>query len=303
MSLYLSKKVMRNDSLRRAFNTLAVKTFGLSFEDWYQKGYWSEFNTPYTIFDGDRAVANVSVNQLKILCQGKVYNGIQLGTVMTDEAYRNQGLSRHIMEQVKEDWEKRYDFIFLFANESVLDFYPKFGFERKEQYQFETKAVPSPGLCRKLNMDSLHDRQMLAHYYKKTNPFSEIQVIDNYGLLMFYCCSFMKDWVYYSPEYDAVVIANRIITVSGAMMSTAIKEMKEMICQGFYLPWRKREQKGLNWNLRRMMWAVLTDLYAVATPILCLCCPKAGKRFWMAGNAYFHQSHIHNNIKNKKQRI
>ena len=52
------------------------------------------------------------------------------------------------MEQVKEDWEKRYDFIFLFANESVLDFYPKFGFERKEQYQFETKAVPSPGLCR-----------------------------------------------------------------------------------------------------------------------------------------------------------
>lgn len=209
MSLYLSKKVMRNDSLRRAFNTLAVKTFGLSFEDWYQKGYWSEFNTPYTIFDGDRAVANVSVNQLKILCQGKVYNGIQLGTVMTDEAYRNQGLSRHIMEQVKEDWEKRYDFIFLFANESVLDFYPKFGFERKEQYQFETKAVPSPGLCRKLNMDSLHDRQMLAHYYKKTNPFSEIQVIDNYGLLMFYCCSFMKDWVYYSPEYDAVVIAEQ----------------------------------------------------------------------------------------------
>lgn len=209
MGFYLSKEVMRNDSLRQAFNALAMKTFGLSFEAWYQKGYWSESNMPYTIFDGEKAIANVSVNQLKILCQGMVYHGIQLGTVMTDESYRSQGLSRRIMEQVKADWEEKSDFIFLFANDSVLDFYPKFGFEQRAQYRFETGIVRPSGLARKLNMDSPDDRQMLKHYYQKTNPFSKIQVIDNYGLLMFYCASFMKDCVYYSQEYDAVVIAEQ----------------------------------------------------------------------------------------------
>lgn len=209
MSFYLSKEVMPNDTLRTAFNALAVKTFGFSFEDWYQKGYWSNFNLPYTLFQGNEAVANISVNKLEVLIRGEIHNSIQLGTVMTEKAYRNQGLSREIMEEIKHDWEDRCDFMFLFANKSVLDFYPRFGFEKKQQYQFETKAGKASGACRKLNMDLSCDRQMLRDYYVKTNPFSKIQVIHNDSLLMFYCTSIMKDWIYYTPEYDAVVIAEQ----------------------------------------------------------------------------------------------
>lgn len=197
---------MTNDILRAEYNRLTMETFGFSFEDWYQNGYWSEFHMPYTLFQEGKAIANVSVNKQEILWREKVYHCIQLGTIMTDRAYRNQGLSRILMEEVKHDWEGKCDAMFLFANESVLDFYPRFGFERKAQYQFCAKPDRALGLCKKLDMNSQCDREFLKAYYEKRNPFSEMQVIHNFGLLMFYCCSFMKDCVYYSQENDAVVI-------------------------------------------------------------------------------------------------
>ena len=36
------KNYKDNDALRKSFNELAMKTFDISFEDWYQNGYWGE---------------------------------------------------------------------------------------------------------------------------------------------------------------------------------------------------------------------------------------------------------------------
>lgn len=209
MNYYLSKDVMQNPSLREAFDKLAVQTFDLSFEEWYQKGYWSGFNQPYALFHREKAVANVSVNNMEILWNGRIYNCIQLGTVMTDIEYRGQGLSRYLIEEVIRDWEGKCDAMFLFANDSVLDFYPKFGFERVEQYQYHMEIDHGCGGCRKLDIDSCQDREMLMYYYHKRNPFSKVQVINNESLLMFYCISVLKDCIYYSSEYDAVVVAEQ----------------------------------------------------------------------------------------------
>ncbi|WP_367567438.1 GNAT family N-acetyltransferase [Lacrimispora sp.] len=209
MNYQLCKDVMRNDARRKAFDELAVKTFQLSFESWYQDGYWEETNMPYTLFDGDKAVANVSVNRMELNWQGKRRHYIQLGTVMTDGAYRNQGLSRFLMDEIMKDWENQCDSIFLFANKTVLDFYPKFGFKREKQYQYNIMIDKVPGLRRKIDMGCLQDREMLKKHYMKSNPFSNFQVINNYSLLMFYCSSFMKDCLYYMPQHDAVVIAEQ----------------------------------------------------------------------------------------------
>lgn len=209
MKYQLCKEVMANDALRKTYNELATKTFGLSFEEWYQSGYWTETNIPYTLLDGGQAVSNISVNRMELLWQGEKRNYIQIGTVMTDTAYRNRGLSCYIMEEIIKDWETKCDAIFLFANKSVLEFYPKFGFKKGIQYQFNARIKKAWELGRKLDMHSLQDQQMLRTYYEKNNPFSKVQAINNFGLLMFYCQSFMKDCVYYSPEYDAIVIAEQ----------------------------------------------------------------------------------------------
>lgn len=127
---YAFTKFCRDHITRRlAFDDLAQSIFGLSFEPWYQNGHWSDKYIPYTLFDGDLAVANVSVNTMTFTSAnaGRLH-GIQLGTVMTHPAYRGRGLSRFLMEQVLAEWKDKWDFLYLFANDTVLDFYPQFGF-------------------------------------------------------------------------------------------------------------------------------------------------------------------------------
>lgn len=226
MNYRLEKNVMQNDTLRNAYNELAEKTFGLNFEVWYQSGYCGNTHIPYTLFDGKKAVSNVSVNCMEVAWQGKVRKYVQLGTVMTDPEYRNQNLSRYLMEEVLRDWKDKVDTIFLFANQSVLDFYPKFGFERQAQYQYsisieaagrkrgEERSIKKVNLenlyeVEKLNIENPGHLKLLEKCYQKGNPFSKLQTVNGFGLLMFYCGSFLKDCIYYIPEMDAVVIAEK----------------------------------------------------------------------------------------------
>ena len=36
------KDYKKDDGLRQSFDALAKKTFGISFEDWYQNGCWDD---------------------------------------------------------------------------------------------------------------------------------------------------------------------------------------------------------------------------------------------------------------------
>lgn len=60
---------------------------------------------------------------------------------------------------------------------------------------------------KKLDMSKGKDRDLLKNYYEKSNPFSALPMLDNYGLLMFYCSAFMKDCVFYCEDFDAIVVA------------------------------------------------------------------------------------------------
>ena len=126
----------KEEKYRAAFNALAKKVFGISFEEWYAAGYWNEKYIPYTLFDGEHAVANISVNIMDFEVCGEKERYIQIGTVMTDENYRNQNLSRFLMEKVMEEWGSKCKFVYLYANKSVLGFYPKFGFYQVKEYEY-----------------------------------------------------------------------------------------------------------------------------------------------------------------------
>lgn len=126
----------QEEKYRAALNTLVTKIFGISFEAWYSAGYWNEKYIPYTLFDGEQAVANVSLNIMDFITFGKQQRYIQLGTVMTDLAYRNQHLNRFRMDNVLADWNEHCQFIYLYANSTVLDLYPKWGFHRVKEYEY-----------------------------------------------------------------------------------------------------------------------------------------------------------------------
>ncbi len=206
---YLLIKNYKDDKkLRTSFNELAKKIFGLDFEDWYQNGYWGENYMPYSIADGEKIIANISVNIMDFACDGKRKHYIQLGTVMTDEAYRHQGLSRFLMEKIIKEYREQIDGIFLFANNNVLNFYPKLGFQKSKEYQYSKtvqnvdimSAVPVP-------MRSRTEWKMLEAAMKNSICNGSFEMAYNPGLIMFYITKFMKECVYYVKDQDAYVIA------------------------------------------------------------------------------------------------
>lgn len=209
MQYKLVKQVKEIDILRNSFNDLAIETFDLSFENWYKNGFWTNKYIPYVLVHNDKAIANASVNVIHTLWNKIPKCYIQIGTVMTDLAYRNQGLSRHLMNEIIAEWKDNCDAIYLYANDTVLDFYPKFGFSKAVEHQYSMQITPAVGDFEKLDMDKKTDQELLRRCYERSNPFSKLPMKDNYGLIMFYCTAFLKNNVYYSKKYDAICIARQ----------------------------------------------------------------------------------------------
>lgn len=206
--LKLNKSVKNSKDDFEAFNKLSMKVFGLSFENWFNSGYWGDNYCSYTFFDDVKAVANVSVSKIYTLVNGEPKLYIQLGNVSTDPDYRHQGLIRKLIQEVIHDFHDACDGIYLYANRTVLDFYPKFGFKKEAEYQYSKEITPNPAVFTKLDMGNAKDVILLESCYKKNNPFSARPMLNNFGLVMFYCGDSMRENVYYSEKLQAVIIAS-----------------------------------------------------------------------------------------------
>ena len=157
-------EVKENTNIRLSFDELSKKTFGLSFKKWYQGGYWKDTYIPHVLIHNDKVVANISINIIDVGIQGQLKRYIQIGTVMNDCEYRNKSLSRKLMDKVLQDWKDKCDAIYLYANDSVLDFYTKFGFIKAKEYQYSKNIVPIIGKIRKLDMRDDYDKKLLKDY-------------------------------------------------------------------------------------------------------------------------------------------
>lgn len=206
---YICTNIVRDDEIiRKSFDALSLKTFGLSFETWHTKGYWKDNYIPYVLIYDNKVVANVSVSIMNMNYNGLQKHYFQLGTIMTDTQYRKQNLSRYLMNIVLADLEGKSDDIFLFANDSVLDFYPKFGFNAVEEHQYCSQITKtSKRSTRKLDMANENDVEFLREMACYGNPYSKLEMTDIDSMLMFYCSQFMTENVYYSEYYNTIIIA------------------------------------------------------------------------------------------------
>ncbi|WP_342532953.1 GNAT family N-acetyltransferase [Lysinibacillus sp. FSL R5-0849] len=198
-----------DDRLKESFNDLAIKTFGLDFRDWYNEGYWNDQYIPYSFVQEGKVIANASVYKMSIRINGEQLNGIQIGTVMTDEHYRHQGLAKQLMLHIMKEYEGACDFMYLFANETVLDFYPKFGFTRIHESEFSLDLTASPIQRQQTSVQQLtveQDLALLEDYAKNRYIHSSmIAVEQNESLLMFYCTLVFPHAIYYLEELETIV--------------------------------------------------------------------------------------------------
>lgn len=211
---YLYKVNYKDDEiLRTSFNKLAEKTFGINFEKWYKEGYWNERYIPYSLVYNNKVVTNVSISIMDVMIQGDEKRYIQIGTVMTDEEFRNKGLSRFLMEKIIEEWEDKCDCIYLYANDSVFKFYPKFGFKKYNEYQYliNNAKKESTEKVRNLNIDDIRDKDIFTRIINNRISISNLHVKNNSFLIMFYCLDFMKENIYYIEDFNTVTICARHI--------------------------------------------------------------------------------------------
>jgi len=200
----------KNDQKNRhSLNRLVMKTYGFDFEDWYSQGYWSERYRPYSLIHNNEIVANVSVNPIDFLINGEVKRIIQIGTVMTEEDYRHRGLSKFLLDYVLTEYQDESDMIYLYANDSVLEFYPRFGFVEAEEYYYTKRVKKSEDKIpfRKLNMTDEKDKAIITRLTANTKPVARYQMINNRELLFFYLNSFMANDIYYFEDIDLATVA------------------------------------------------------------------------------------------------
>ena len=196
-------------ALRDSFNALTEQTFGLNFEGWYQNGFWGDNYDPHSIVLDGKVVANVSVNRTDLLVAGKRYQILQLGTVMTDPAYRGRGLSRAIMEAI-EPALAAADGVYLFGNDGVVDFYPKFGFRPGvEREYWKNVDFRGENVARKVLIDGPAAWERLAKAMEESEFGEGCRMVGNPELIFFYVSLFLQEAVYFIPHLDAWVIAEQ----------------------------------------------------------------------------------------------
>lgn len=201
---------MRDDTLRHALSELAKKTFWIDFEDWVTGGYFEGDYIPYSFMEDGKIISNVSANRMTFLQNGVVKNYIQIGTVMTEENYRRQGLAKKLMDHVIKQYENVCDGFYLFANLDALEFYDQCGFSRVTEYRYEIKEE----FCKRRSEGerfmpvNTADGQMKQKYMdmiRHSAVNSSMEQINKFGLQMFYTADMEN--VYYAKDLDCFVVA------------------------------------------------------------------------------------------------
>ena len=208
-----SKEVRASAGLREGFMQLALETFGIDFHSWYDKGFWGDAFAPYVLTFQGKVVASVCVNLLfeRATSQNRGIEPsprklfVQLGGVITAKEHRGRGLSRWLINAVLAEWRDKADGIYLFANDSVLDFYPKFGFEKTLEYGSSIHVCGLAQNMRKLNPNNEEDLKLLKQCYTIGNPYAAFQM-EYFNLIMFYALNSYKDCIFYLPEQQTVII-------------------------------------------------------------------------------------------------
>ena len=179
------------------------------FREWCNKGFWADEFVPYSLVDDGKIISNVCISKMKLLIEGNETNGIQIGAVGTIPEYRNKGLSRYLMDIALDKYQNSADLFFLFANETVTDFYPKFGFKQYNEvvYRSESDIPASNYSARKLNISDQSDITILNSLLNRRAPLTKLfGAVDYSFITMWHVFNICKDDIYYLEDENIIVI-------------------------------------------------------------------------------------------------
>jgi predicted N-acetyltransferase YhbS len=139
---------------------------GRTFPIWGARGGWVAGYDVFAAIADNQIVSTVGRSAMRFVINGEERSGYQLGAVATRPGHRNRGLARLLMNKVLGELDAPDQPVILFANPSVLDFYPRFGFRRLSQARFvgHVDLRPSGTFAPTLDLARPIDRAWLADH-------------------------------------------------------------------------------------------------------------------------------------------
>ncbi|MGK0468342.1 GNAT family N-acetyltransferase [Clostridium sp.] len=204
---------MNNEKYRLSFNKLSMDIFESDPEKWYEKNLYYNKCAFYSYIYHDKVVANISVNIMDLIVDGQKKTALQLSGIMTHPAHRNKGLSASLINYIIDKYENEYDIIYIFAEDSVLSFYTKFGFKQiiEDSYELDTNQINRKEIMiKKLEIDDKNDCDTILRSIKNRQPLSKkLDIFNDLWPLHIFCMYVYTDDMYYLEDEDTIVIANR----------------------------------------------------------------------------------------------
>lgn len=214
--------LLNENTLCRSFDALAHRVFGIRFEWWRQAGLWGGAYRPHVLAKDGDVVACVAQNRIAFCTGGQTKNTVQLGTVMTDPAFRGRGLAAWLTHRVLDGLPADTHLVYLYANDGARDFYPQFGFAAAQEWAFclpapdalSGRASPAPAqaaqqAARRLDLENADDLALLHRAAAQGNPCADPAMLGNPGLTLFHCLSWLREDLYFLPAQDAVAAVQR----------------------------------------------------------------------------------------------
>jgi predicted N-acetyltransferase YhbS len=148
-----------------AFFRHAARIFpSIDFRRWAARGGWTDDYEIFALAEGDELIAAIGRTRMDLVMGGRPCIGYQLGAVGTLPAHRGRGHARAVMQWLLDALDTPDQPVILFANDTVLDFYPRFGFRRVVQQSFGAAIdlAPEGRPARALDLGLPADRARLA---------------------------------------------------------------------------------------------------------------------------------------------
>ncbi len=164
----------RDVALQAAFCDYVPQVFQrIDFRRWREWGQWNDDYRAFALLEDGRVLANVSVMRMRLRLQGREVTGFQLGAVGCLPSHRGLGLSRKVMEAALDFCGQTP--VLLFANPTVRDYYPRFGFApwRQELFAAPHEAVPEGVPAPTLDLSDARVRAGLAALSNEGLPVTE----------------------------------------------------------------------------------------------------------------------------------
>jgi len=136
-TLSFHKNYGGNKSRREQLYPLFDTVFNIpieAFRDFHSRGFWDETYRPFTYFEEEKAVANVSLFQMEFFINGEMVNATGIQSVMTHPDYRGQGLMKSLFNEALAFIDQKDEPAFLMTSSPEL--YTPFGFKSIEEYYF-----------------------------------------------------------------------------------------------------------------------------------------------------------------------